>query len=461
MAVNEKRRNIKYKSFININAGIVIFGLILIYMFVNIVIYFTTERTKFYEVTAGSNEAKINNSYEGIAIRDEVIKYAKSSGYVDYFIREGSRISKNSTLYSIDSSGDLSNLLLSASKENSKLTDENLNTIKDIIYDFTNNFDNMNFSDLYSFKSTIRGTVVDLINMNSLEKLAKDNGESFSINKAEVSGIVLYRVDDFETIKPKKLKNSDYDKSEYIAALFSSGDKITKGAPIYKAINDDEWSIALKFNKKDVKKYKDTTNIVIKFLKDGLSTTANLKIVKGADGNSYGVVTLSKYVVRYATDRFLDVEIVETPKKGLKVPKSSVTSKSLYVIPKEYGTMGENGTSIGFYMQNSSRSKNESEIYYPPITMTDDKNYYVSKAYFKPGDVITKENSHANYAIGKTRKFMGVYNINNGYTVFEVVTILDSVDEYHIVKIEDNGLSPYDRIVLDASKVSENQIIFQ
>lgn len=52
MAVNEKRRNIKYKSFININAGIVIFGLILIYMFVNIVIYFTTERTKFYEVTA-------------------------------------------------------------------------------------------------------------------------------------------------------------------------------------------------------------------------------------------------------------------------------------------------------------------------------------------------------------------------------------------------------------------------
>ncbi|MFR4319370.1 MAG: HlyD family efflux transporter periplasmic adaptor subunit, partial [Eubacterium sp.] len=193
-------------------------------------------------------------------------------------------------------SGDLSNLLLSASKENSKLTDENLNTIKDIIYDFTNNFDNMNFSDLYSFKSTIRGTVVDLINMNSLEKLAKDNGESFSINKAEVSGIVLYRVDDFETIKPKKLKNSDYDKSEYIAALFSSGDKITKGAPIYKAINDDEWSIALKFNKKDVKKYKDTTNIVIKFLKDGLSTTANLKIVKGADGNSYGVVTLSKYL---------------------------------------------------------------------------------------------------------------------------------------------------------------------
>lgn len=223
----------------------------------------------------------------------------------------------------------------------------------------------MNFSDLYSFKSTIRGTVVDLINMNSLEKLAKDNGESFSINKAEVSGIVLYRVDDFETIKPKKLKNSDYDKSEYIAALFSSGDKITKGAPIYKAINDDEWSIALKFNKKDVKKYKDTTNIVIKFLKDGLSTTANLKIVKGADGNSYGVVTLSKYVVRYATDRFLDVVIVETPKKGLKVPKTSVTSKSLYVIPKEYGTMGENGTSIGFYMQNSSRSKNESEIYYP------------------------------------------------------------------------------------------------
>ena len=458
---NQRKKNISYKNFFNMNAGIVIFGLILIYLFINIVIYFTTERTKYYEVTEGSNAEKINNSYEGIALRDEVIKYAGESGYVDYFIREGSRISKNTTLYSIDSSGELNKLLLESGKENSKLTEENLDTINTLLKDFNNNFDNMNFHALYDFKSTIKGTVVDLINMNSLQKLANDKGENFTINKSEVSGIVLYRVDDFETLKAKKIKQSNFEKSNYTSAHFSSGDKIEKGTPIYKAINDDEWSIVLKFDKKDIEKYKKTTNITIKFLKDNLTTTANLKIIKGADDNQYGVITLAKYVVRYATDRFLDIEIVETPKVGLKIPKSSVITNELYVIPKEYSKKGKDDVSIGFNIQNADRNKNDSEIYYPPIAYSDENNYYVSKSYFEEGDVITKSDSHSNYVIGKTQKFMGVYNIINGYTVFEIDQILDTIDEYYIVEKENSGLKIYDRIVLDAANVTENQIIFQ
>ncbi len=458
---NSRKKRFRYKNFFNLNAGIVIFGLILIYLFINIVIYFTTERTKYYEVTAGTNAENLNNSYEGIALRDEIIKYADESGYVDYFIREGSRISKNTTLYSIDSSGQLNQLLLESGKESSKLTEDNLDTINTLLKDFNNNFDPMNFRDLYDFKSTVKGTVVDLMNMNSLQKLAKDKGENFVINKSEVSGIVLYRVDDFETLKPRKIKMSDFDKSGYTSAHFSSGDKIEKGSPIYKAINDDEWSIVLKFNKSDVKKYKKTSNITIKFLKDNLTTTANLKIVKGADENQYGVVTLAKYVVRYATDRFLDIEIVETPKNGLKIPKSSVVTNELYVIPKEYSKKGKDDVSIGFNIQNSDRNENDSEIYYPPIAYSDENNYYVSKSYFNEGDVITKSDSHANYVIEKTQKFMGVYNINNGYTVFEIIQILDTIDEYYIIEKESSGLKIYDRIVLDASKVSENQIIFQ
>ena len=456
-----KKNHIRYRSLFRINAGIVIFGLILIYLFINIVIYFTTERTKYYEVTEGSNAEKINNSYEGIALRDEIIKYANESGYVDYFIREGSRISKNSTLYSIDSSGELNKLLKDSGKESSKLTQNNLDTINDLLKDFNNNFDNMKFNNLYDFKSTLKGTVVDLINMNSLQKIAKKKGGYFTINKSEVSGLVLYRVDDFETLKPKKIKLSHFNKTNYVSAHFSSGDKIEKGTPIYKVIHDEEWNIVVKFSNSDIKKYKNVTKISVKFLKDNLTTTANLKIIKGADGNKYGVITLAKYAVRYATDRFLDIEIVETPKVGLKIPKSSIISNELYVIPKEYSKKGKDDVSIGFNIQNSNRKKDDSEIYYPPIAHSDENNYYVSKAYFNEGDVITKSDSHSNYIIGKTQKFMGVYNINNGYTVFEIVNILDTIDEYYIVKKEQDGLKIYDRIALNAGNVSENQIIFQ
>ena len=81
----------------------------------------------------------------------------------------------------------------------------------------------------------------------------------------------------------------------------SSGDKIEKGSPIYTTINDEEWNIVLKFNKSDIKKYKNTSKISVKFLKDNLTTTANFKIVKGKDKKKYGVITLSKYAIRYAT----------------------------------------------------------------------------------------------------------------------------------------------------------------
>ncbi len=455
-----RRKDIKNKNFFGINVGIVIFGLILIYLFINIVIYFTTERTKYYEVTEGSNAEKLDNSFEGIALREEIIKYAEESGYVDYYIREGSRISKNSTLYSIDSSGELTNFLLNSSKENAKLSEENLNTIHNTLKDFNNNFDNMNFHDLYDFKSTLKGTVVDLINMNSLEKMVHEKNLQFTINKAKVSGIVLYRVDDFETLKPKQIKLSNFE-TNYTSAHFSSGNKVEKGSPLYKAINNDEWNIVIKLNKKDLKKYKKVTNITIKFLKDNLTTTANLDIIKGADGNRYGVITLAKYVVRYATDRFLNIEIVEQPKVGLKIPKSAVVSNELYVIPKEYSKKGEDDVSIGFNVQSSERRSSDSEIYYPPIAYQDEHNYYVSKSYFKEGDVITKSDSHSNYVVERTRKFVGVYNINNGYTVFKIIQILDTIDEYYIVAKENNGLKIYDRIVLEAAKVSENQIIFQ
>ena len=458
----KKKNVVRYRSNIHLNAGIVIFGLILIYLFINIVIYFTTERTAFYEVVSGTNSEEANNSFTGIALRDETIKYAKSSGYIDYYVREGSRISANTTLYSIDESGELNDLLTEMNRENSKLTSENIDTISNLLYDFSNNFDAMNFSDTYNFKNTLKGTVIDLINMNSLQKLASKEGKHFSINKSGVSGIVLYRVDDYETLTAKKLKQTHFDKNADTAALFSSGDKIDAGTPIYKTIQNEEWSIAIQLSNQEKKRYRKTTGIQIKFLKDGLTTTANFEIVKGADKRSYGIISLSKYAIRYASDRFIDIQIIDNVISGLKIPKSSLASKNLYIIPKEYGSIGGEQQKISFNRQVTKKGKTSTEIYYPSIAYSDDNFYYVSTTLFNNGDILIKNDSSEQFIIGKTQKFVGVYNINNGYTIFTRVNILDTTKEYYIVESGNNyGLAVYDRIVLDASNVTENQIIFQ
>ena len=55
----------------------------------------------------------------------------------------------------------------------------------------------------------------------------------------------------------------------------------------------------------------------------------------------------------------------------------------------------------------------------------------------------------------------GVYNVNKGYAVFEVVEILDQNDSYCIVKGGTTyGLAVYDHIVLNASTVDEDDLLY-
>ena len=81
---------------------------------------------------------------------------------------------------------------------------------------------------------------------------------------------------------------------------------------------------------------------------------------------------------------------------------------------------------------------------------------------FAKGDILIKNDSTERCAINATQKLMGVYNINNGYTVFRQINILAETNDYYIVESSTPyGLLEYDHIVLDSDDVSENQIIFQ
>ena len=52
-------------------------------------------------------------------------------------------------------------------------------------------------------------------------------------------------------------------------------------------------------------------------------------------------------MVRYAQNRFVDVELILEDQSGLKIPKSAITKKDFYVIPEDYLTQGGNSNSTG------------------------------------------------------------------------------------------------------------------
>ena len=71
------------------------------------------------------------------------------------------------------------------------------------------------------------------------------------------------------------------------------------------------------------------------------------------------------------------------------------------------------------------------------------------------------KDSSKRYTILEKVSMQGVYNINKGYAVFREITIIDENEEYCIV--EDGaafGLAQYDHIALDASTVTDEQIIY-
>ena len=87
--------------------------------------------------------------------------------------------------------------------------------------------------------------------------------------------------------------------------------------------------------------------------------------------------------------------------------------------------------------------------------------YYIDKSKFNEGDALTDPSSGERYIIGETKTLDGVYCINQGYAVFRRIDILDQNEEYAIVSRETtSGLARYDRIVRNADKVSEQDILY-
>ena len=455
---NRSRREIPFKkSRLHLNVGFVVMAVVFVYLIIFMTLSLTNKKTKFYEVSPGANAENNSKIYSGLAIRKEKVATADSTGYIEYFVREGLRVSKSTTLYSIDSSGKLTDYL--AKNNNSKMSSENVSSLNDLITDYSSDYDDMSFNDVYEFKSSLKGSVIDLINTKTLKKIAKKTGTTYSINKSKYSGIVSYQLDGFEKIKPKDLQESDFTKASRKITTRKTGDQMAKGEEIYKVITDDEWSIAIELEEEDVQKYKDTKGVRIKFVNENLDTTANFKIINGKDKRKYGIISLSKYAIRLANDRFVNIQIINDVEDGLKIPKSSLVKKSVYIVPKEYGTAGGNSDEIAL---NIKKSDGKNKIVYPSIAYSDSKNYYISTTSLNAGDVLVMPNSTQTYAVGKTKTFNGVYNINNGYTKFVRVKILNSTDEYYIIKAGDVfSVSIYDRIVLNADSVKENQIVSQ
>ena len=460
MTGNEINNIQVYRKKWNINIGVIIFGVIFVYLVVTVLMYATAKHVSSYEVREGS--ILKDTSYTGLVLREEPVIGAEADGYINYFAPEGSKVGRKTNVYSISSEKlDFSGQENTEESEDSGLTSEERDSIIQKAQSFSENFQNNKYEDTYTFKDSIENILSSSTAQSrqaQLSAMIESGQEGLTTYVASDDGIIVYSVDGYEDLAMDQVTADMISRADYQKTELFNNTKVKSGDPAYKLVTNEEWTLVIQLDEEMTKELADTTSVKVRFTKDDQTTWAGFQIYNTEDAD-LGFLTFDHSMVRYVGERFLDIELILEDETGLKIPKSSVTEKEFYIIPEDYITLGGNSSQSGVLVQSDGEdaSFHAVDVYYRD---SETGMVYLNMDELKKGDVLIKPDSADTYTISEKASLQGVYNINKGYAEFKPVEILCESEEYYIVESgNDYGLTNYDHIALDGSEIQENELV--
>ena len=450
----------KYRARLDLNVGIILFSIVLIYLLVTVISYFSRDNISVYEVRKGSIVR--DNSYTGLVIREETAVSAEAEGYLSYYENENSKVKSGTNVYAlsaekIDTDDD------NSAADGISLNPDLQNGIILQLQSYNENYNANDFSKVYSLKNSINISLQDTYSVTRTQQLAaqiKESGIEVSSNTAPRDGSVDVTVDGYEGITKDTFTADNFDVTKYESTALSDQMRISAGDPVYRLITNENWSVIVPLDESTAESLikDEVSSIRVRIDKDSESMWADLTLIE-KEGTYYGCLDFDNSMIRYAEDRFLNVELILEDESGLKIPRSAVVDQKFYVIPKVYITTGGNSSSSGIMVRKSNGSTE-----FMPVDIydvSDEGEVCISRDEIDEGTTILKPDSGETYVIGKTKSLQGVYNINKGYAVFKKVKILCENDEYYIVREgEDYSLSNFDHIVQNGKTVNADEVVF-
>lgn len=462
----ENRNNIrKYRRPLNLNIGMMVFFVILIYVVIGVFMYFRTDHIVRYSVQEGSLTS--NSIYRGIALRKEEIVTGQDAGYVNYFAREGERTAVGDLIYTVDETGRLADYIKAGANGENSLSDSDLAALKSDITAFMHGFDRKRFDEVYSFRHNMESMAVKLANYNILENADALNDASsttlINYRYAAKSGIVLYATDGYEELTLEDMTAEHFDEEAYERNYLVNNSLVAAGDPVYKLSMSEDWSIVIPVEKALADALLEKEYVEVRFLKNQYTAWGQVDIYTNEKGDTFASLTFTNSMITFCTERFIDIELLLEEEKGLKIPNSAIVKKEFFIVPKAYvtrgGANGGDGVLLETYNDEGTATTQfvETEIY--EETETD---YYLDNTVLRRNNYIVMPETGEKYAIGKTGTLEGVYNINKGYADFKQISVLYQNEEYSVVKSNTAyGLNVYDYIVLDAQTVNDNEFIYE
>lgn len=446
--------------------GVIIFTIILIYIVFNVFTYFTQVHIAKYEVEQGT--IATNNIYTGLILRDEVIYNSEYTGAVNYYVKDYSKVGFNDFIYSIDEHGSVAEKINEAKQDGISISDSTSEEIVKLLDDFKASYSNEEFYHTYSLKEQINALLNEAVNLDALLKISEyadhaEQNHTFHKVRSPEDGIISYYIDGYEQVTVDTFRPDMFDESAYQRTNLKTALETSVGEAAYKLINSEAWNIILPIPAELAEElYQDDDFIIhIRFVKDSKEMYANFEITERS-GSYYLVLSLKNAMVRYAADRYVDVELLLSEETGLKIPNTAITEKEFYTIPVDYFLKGDDSNADGLLIERSDEKGGvATEFIKPTIYYKTEEFCYIDSEYVQSGERIVKPDSQDRYIIGHdTDALKGVYNINKGYAVFKQIEILFQNEEYSIVKTGTSyGIALYDHIALDGSKIKEDELI--
>lgn len=459
------KRKKKKPQPIKISFGFIIFTFIFIYMLIRILISINDRDITIFEVEESSYGTDFTAT--GLAIRQESFSYSPKSGYVCYYIRDGEKVAKGASVYSIDETGSMYDALYDVqNSDQDLLTDKEYDDISKQIEIFKAGFSASDFSEVYEFKYSLDNKVLELYEELALEQLTSDVSfdTTFTASKSQSSGIITYYKDGFEGYDINSLSSDAFDKTNYTKETLKTGDIISAGSAVYKIVDNENWDIAVELTKEEYDRVCELEKVRFTINDSSNRISAEYEALE-KEGSYFVIIHLDRYMAEYITERYLDITFVFSETKGLKIPNSSIVEKEVYMIPQSYLTSGSGSSSEIYFNQLVLTETGETSVVQiaPTIYFTDDQFCYVDPVDIDEDAVLVENDTGKNFSVITAGRYSltGVYCVTQGTALFKRINIIVAGDDYSI--IESNlsyGISAYDRIVLDGTTVQENQVIY-
>lgn len=460
----ERKKIVKYRKPLDINIGVVIFGIIFIYIIFNIFSYLTTEHVAVYEV--GQGTIAENNTYNGLILREEKIFSSDYSGYIDYYIRDAAKTSYNNLVYSVDENGDVAGKMNTSALEEAELESEDYLALKDTIAGFDSSYHPGGFYQVYTFKEELESQLMEAINQKALDSLGDyvanaQSNQTFHLVNATEPGIVVYYTDGYENVTMDSFSPEMMNVLNYNKASLKQKTEIQAGEPAYKLITSENWNVVFPVTETSYQRLAEDNVVKIQFKKDGISCWVNYEFKKIGD-SYYMILSLKDHMVRFAGDRFVEIELLIDEETGLKIPNTAITEKEFFTVPKEFFSKGGNSNNYGLLVEQQDKTASDAMVFVETnlYEETEDVYYIEESDQIKKGTIIRRPDSNETYTIRDTAKLSGVYNVNKGYAVFKQIDAIFQNEEYTIVRSGTSyGISLYDHIALEGNKIKENELI--